>query len=103
MKTVSWWRLRSAGNNSNNACNVNNDGGVNNNNNVNNVNNGVRADFSHGELRVKVCTYGVERRKESHSCLKRRKIVVASITGGDLLYGIGKCRRRHGLQIHFHF
>lgn len=37
-------RLRSAGNNSNNACNVNSDGDLNNNWNVNNTNNGVRPD-----------------------------------------------------------
>jgi len=40
----SYWRLRSAGNNSNNTCNVNNDGNVNNNYNTNNTNNGIRAD-----------------------------------------------------------
>ena len=37
-------RLRSAGNNSNNTCNVNSDGDLNNNWNVNNTNNGVRPD-----------------------------------------------------------
>ena len=36
------WRLRSAGNNNNNACNVDSDGYVNNNNDVNNTDNGVR-------------------------------------------------------------
>lgn len=44
------WRLRSAGNNSNNACNVNNNGGVNNNYNTNKTNKGVRPDSPYFEI-----------------------------------------------------
>ncbi len=61
-----WW-LRSAGNNSNNACNVNNDGWVNNNYNTNNTNIGVRPDSPYGENTQERFLRAVREVKEPYS------------------------------------